>query len=196
MGSCFFPSLNLHNWPGPNLPGTERAHKKCSIRYMHAPRSIQMNYSIFVSILCFLFTLSIVLIHSHDLHFHYIVFYFIFHYLCLYSQRGTLHLLPLWGYMCALTFLRLHVRTDILVGANSLATQWAFASARRDLFASATPMHLLPLDTGLSNAFPHIVGRVETWAAYDLIGKSWPMQYSFPLLSAWPPLRRWALVHF
>ena len=98
---------------------------------------------------------------------------------------------------------RLRACTDISVGADSLATRQVFASARRDSFASAISTRLHPLDAGLSDTFPCVVGGVETRAAYDLIGKSCPgtrymrgAQYSFLLLSAWPPLRRWALVHF
>ena len=53
-------------------------------------------------------------------------------------------------------------------------TRWVFASARRDLFASAIPTPLHPLDAGLPNTFLRVVGEVETRAAYDLIGKSWP----------------------
>ena len=95
-------------------------------------------------------------------HFPYIFLYFIFHYSRIYSQRGTLHLLPLRGYARAPTFW------------SELTTRRAFASARYDLFASTIPTRLHLLDAGLSNTFPCIVGGVETRAAYDLIGKSWP----------------------
>ena len=53
-------------------------------------------------------------------------------------------------------------------------TRRVFASAHRDSFASAIPMRLHPLDAGLPNTFPRVVGGVEMRAAYDLIGKSWP----------------------
>ena len=48
------------------------------VGYMHALMSIQMNYCIFFSILCFIFTLLIVLIHSHEspLSLYFILFYF------------------------------------------------------------------------------------------------------------------------
>ena len=94
--------------------------------------------------------------------FPYIFLYFIFLYSRIYSQRGTSHLLPLRGYARAQTF------------RSEPTTRQAFASARHDLFASAIPTCLHPLDAGLSNTFPCIMGGVETRAAYDLIGKSWP----------------------
>ena len=120
-----------------------------------------------------------------SLHFPYIFLYFIFHYLRIYSRCGTSHLLLLQGYAHAVTF------------RSEPTTRRVFASACRDSFASAISTRLHPLDVGLSNTFLCVVGGVETRAAYDLIGKSWPgarymrwaAQYSFPLLSAWPPLR-------
>ena len=97
-----------------------------------------------------------------SLHFSYIFLYFIFLYSRIYSRRGTLHLLPLRGYAPAPTF------------RSEPTTRRAFASARRDSFASAIPTRLHPLDAGLSYTFPRVVGGVETRATYDLIGKSWP----------------------
>ena len=97
-----------------------------------------------------------------SLHFSYIFLYFIFLYSGIYSRRGTLHLLPLRGYARAPTFW------------PEPTTWWAFASARRDSFASAIPTCLHLLGAGLSKTFPRVMGRVETRAAYDLIGKSWP----------------------
>ena len=128
---------------------------------MHQGQSkwILASYSWFYAsislILLFLFT-------SMSLHFPYIFLYFIFHYSRIYSRRGTSHLLPLWGYARAPTF------------RSELTTRRIFASARRDSFASAIPTRLHPLDAGLPNTFPRVVGGVETRAAYDLIGKSWP----------------------
>ena len=61
---------------------------------------------------------------------------------------------------------RLGMCTDILVGADTLATRW--------VFASTIPTCLHPLDAGLSNPSPCVVGGFETRAAFDLIGKSWP----------------------
>ena len=94
--------------------------------------------------------------------FPYIFLYFIFLYLRIYSRRGTLHLLPLRGYVRALTFW------------SEPTTRRVFASTRRDSFASTIPTCLHPLEAGLSNIFPCVAGGVETRAAYDLIGKSWP----------------------
>ena len=99
---------------------------------------------------------------SMSLHFSYIFLYFIFFYSRIYSRRGTLYLLPLRGYACAPTF------------QSELTTRRVFASTHHDSFASAIPTRLHPLDVGLSNTFPRIVGGVETRADYDLIGKSWP----------------------
>ena len=135
------------------------------IGYMHAPRSIQMNSCLLFSILCFYFTHSIILITSMSLHFS---LYFPLFYFPLFA-----HLFTTWHFTFASTS-RLHMCTNILVGADSLATRQAFASTRRDSFASAIPTHLHPLDAGLSKTFPRIMGRVKTRAAYDLIGKSWP----------------------
>ena len=131
---------------------------------MHALRSIQMNYCILFSILCFYFTLPIILIHSHEspLSLYFILFYF----------QLLMPLFTMWHSTFS-SASRLCMCTNILVGANSLATWWAFPSTCCDSFASTTPMHLLLLDPGLPNAFPHVVSGVETWAAYDLIGKSW-----------------------
>ena len=95
-------------------------------------------------------------------HFSYIFLYFIFHYSRIYSRSGTSHLLPLRGYARAPTF------------RSEPTTRRVFASARRDSFASAISTRLHPLDAGLPNTFPRVVGGVETRAAYDLIGKSWP----------------------
>ena len=95
-------------------------------------------------------------------HFSYIFPYFIFHYLRIYLRRSTSHLLPLRGYVRAPTF------------RSELTTRRAFASACHDSFASAIPTHLHPLGAGLSKTFLRVVGGVETRAAYDLIGKSWP----------------------
>ena len=75
--------------------------------------------------------------------------------------------------------LRVCARTDISVRAAYLASI-CFRTLRlvcfRDshVFAFVIPTCLHLLDTGLSNTFPRIVGRVETRAAYDLIRKSWP----------------------
>ena len=97
-----------------------------------------------------------------SLHFSYFFSYFIFLYSRIYLRRGTLHLLLLQGYACAPTFW------------SELTTRRAFASARRDSFASAIPTRLHPLGAGLSKTFPRVVGGVEMRATYDLIGKSWP----------------------
>ena len=94
--------------------------------------------------------------------FPYIFLYFIFLYLRMYSRRSTSHLLPLRGYVRAPTF------------RSEPTTQQAFASAHRDSFASTIPTCLHLLDVGLPNTFLRVVGGVETRAAYDLIGKSWP----------------------
>ena len=106
-----------YQWISPRL----LSPKWCvtSVGYMHVPRSIQMNYCIFFSILCFLFTLSIILIHSHEptLSLYFLLFYFPL-------------FVPLFttGHSSFASALRLHMCTDILVRANSLATQQAFAS--------------------------------------------------------------------
>ena len=94
--------------------------------------------------------------------FPYIFLYFIFLYSRIYSRHGTLHLLPLQGYVHAPTFWL------------EPTTRQVFASACRDSFASTIPTHLHPLDVGLPNTFPCVMAGVETRAAYDLIGKSWP----------------------
>ena len=91
------------------------------VGYMHASRSIQMNYCLLFSILCFYFTHSIILIHFYESPFslYFLLFYF-----------------PLFAHLFAtrhFTFAsasRLRVRTDILVGADTLATRRAFASAQ------------------------------------------------------------------
>ena len=132
---------------------------------MHAPRSIQMTYCILFSILCFYFTLPIILIHSHEspLSLYFLLFYF----------QSFAHLFTTWHSTFASTS-RLCMCTEILVKANSLATRQAFASTCHNSFASVIPTCLLLLDAGLSKTFPCILGGVEMRAAYDLIGISWP----------------------
>ena len=102
--------------------------------------------------------------------FPYIFLYFIFLYSRIYSRRGTSHLLPLRGYVRAPTFWSEPTIRRVFASAR----RDSFASARRDSFASAISTCLHPLDAGLSNTFPCVMGGVETRAAYDLIGKSWP----------------------
>ena len=120
---------------------------------MHQGQSrwILASYSWFCAsislILLFWFT-------SMSLHFSLYFSPFFSHYSRIYSWRGTSHLLLLWGYARTPTF-RLELTT-------------------RRVFASTIPMHLHPLDAGLSKTFPWVMGRVEMRAAYDLIGKSWP----------------------
>ena len=125
---------------------------------MYAPRSIQINYCILFSILYFLFTLSIVLIHAHESPFslYFILFYFPF-FVPLFTLRHS----------SFASTLRLH----------ATPTFWleliVWPPDEHLLLHASTPTRLLPLDTGLPNAFPHIMDGVETWATYDLIGKSW-----------------------
>ena len=105
-------------------------------------------------ILCFYFTHSIILIHFYESPF---FLYFSLFYFPLFA-----HLFVTRHFTFAST-LRLCTCTDISVGANHSAS-----------IASAIPTRLHPLDAGLPNTFPRVMGGVETRAAYDLIGKSWP----------------------
>ena len=94
------------------MSGTQQCSsgKYISVAYMHAPRSIQMNYYILFLILSFYFTLSIILIHSQEspLSLYFLLFYF----------QLFMHLFTTLHFTFA-SASRLHVHTDILVRADT-----------------------------------------------------------------------------
>ena len=100
-----------------------------------------------------------------NLHSCFILFYLILHYLCLYLWHSTSYLL-----LHAVTYLLVHATTCLL--AHVVTHLLAHATTLL-LTHAMTPHAFASVICGITNTFPCIVGGVELWATYDLIGKSW-----------------------
>ena len=146
-----------------------------------------MNSCLLFFILCFYFTHSIILIHFHESPFflYFSLFYFpLFTHLFTtrhftFASASRLRACPDYSVGICFRMPRLVCIRNSHAFASAILTRLHPRFSRvciRDshAFASAILTRLHPLGAGLSKTFPRIVGGVETRAAYDLIGKSWP----------------------